>query len=432
MLLIYAQQISSRLQYVMQLFFNELIKTTYQITNDMEQFESYHGPKLNYSKKKLSNESFILAHDLLFESGIREQKISFGEWNGIKTLFAHDNSSELPFDPFAATFYLVSRYEEYLSFAPDKSGRFPDQKNIAVQNGFHEIPVVNYYALFLKELLQQKFPGFVSQPTWYQFQLTYDIDFAFAYNGKGFLRNAGGFAKSLWKFDLKEFRTRAKVLSGSESDPYDTFDFQFSLHEKFHIKPIYFFLLGDYAKYDKNISWKNSELQSLIKRIAEKYEVGIHSSFASNNHPERVKIESDRLSEITGEKILRNRQHYLKLKLPVTYQTLISNGITEDYTMGFASEVGFRAGIAATFFWYDLSREEITSLRIFPFTVMDATLHYYQKLSSNDAFMKTRSLMNEVKKVSGYFQFLAHNDLLSEKIQWRNWRSNLEELLGEA
>jgi len=294
------------------------------------------------------------------------------------------------------------------------------------------VPVVNHYSLFVKKILTDKFPTLLFENRRYQFQLTYDIDFAFAYRGKGFFRNAGGFAKSLLKFDFNDFVSRVKALSGSNLDPYHTFDFQFSVHEKFNLNPVYFFLLGDYGNYDRNISWNNSELQSLIKRISEKYNVGIHSSFASNNHPEKVKVESDRISEITGKKVFRNRQHYLKLKLPATYQTLIANGIREDYTMGFASEVGFRAGIAAPFNWYDLSKEEITSLRVFPFTVMDATLYYYQKLSSDEAFIKTKSLINEVKKVNGYFQFLAHNDLLSEKISWKDWRSKFEELLSEA
>jgi hypothetical protein len=277
----------------------------------------------------------------------------------------------------------------------------------------------------------QKFPQLSFQNSSYQFQLTYDIDFAFAFRGKGFTRNAGGLAKSFLKFDWKEIALRTKVLLGNETDPYDTFNFQASLQDKFQLKPIYFFLLGDYGKFDKNISWRNDELQKLIKKISENYEIGTHCSYASNDHPEKVKIEIDRLSGITSKKVFRNRQHFLKLKFPSTYQTLLANGITEDYTMGFASEVGFRAGIASPFYWYDLLKEEATTLRIFPFAAMDATLHYYQKLSPDEAFTKTKKLINEVKKVNGYFQFLAHNDLLCNSL-WPDWRNKFQELLAFA
>ncbi|MFI5134362.1 MAG: DUF7033 domain-containing protein, partial [Chitinophagales bacterium] len=376
MLLICIPQITPRIRYTMQLFFGELIKTEFEITQDTAKFQSFSGAKFHYAKQRIADEVFIYSENLLFEEGIRRQKISVDEYRGMKAFFAHREPSDLPFDLFAVAFYFVSRYEEYLPFTADQYGRFPDEENLLVKEKVHEIPLVNYYAIWLKELLQQKFPPLQFQTSPYQFQLTYDIDFAFAYRGKGMLRNAAGYAKSFLKMDWNETARRTNVLFGNEKDPFDTFDFQFSLHEKFNLQPVYFFLLGDFGKFDRNISWKNHHLQSLIKRISEKNEVGIHSSFASYDRPEKIKTETARLEKISGKKNFSNRQHFLKLKFPKTYQTLLINGINEDYTLGFASQVGFRAGIASPFYWYDLSREEITKLRIYPFAVMDATLYY--------------------------------------------------------
>jgi hypothetical protein len=432
MLLVYSPQSSPRLEYVMKLFFGDLIQTDFRITIDPQEFQSYEGAKLNYSRKKFSSECFVLAADLLFEKEIREQKIPVGEWKGIKTLFAQSALSDLPFDPFAAAFYLVSRYEEYLPFIADDKGRFPEKSGIGFREGFYDIPVVNHYAIFLQELLQRQYPSLIFKTFSYQFQLTYDIDFAFEYRGKGILRNTGGYMKSLMKFDWKEMNSRTRVLFGNAPDPYDTFDYQFALYEKFNLKPIYFFLLGDYNKFDKNISWRNSALHSLIVKIAGKYEVGIHASFASNDQQGILKREINRLSQITGKKIIRNRQHFLKLTFPATYQNLLANGITEDYTMGFASQVGFRAGIAAPFYWYDLSREEITPLLIIPFAVMDASLYYYLKLPAEEAFQKSKDIIDKTKKVNATFQFLAHNDLIAERGAWKNWREKFEALIAYA
>ena len=222
------------------------------------------------------------------------------------------------------------------------------------------------------------------------------------------------------------------MLFGNETDPYDTFNFQFSLHEKFQLKPIYFFLLGDDGKFDKNISWRNDELQKLIKKISEKIEIGIHSSFASNDQSEKVRTEIDRLSRITGKKIIRNRQHFLKLQFPSTYQTLYANGISEDYTMGYSSQIGFRAGIASPYRYYDLEKEEATGLVIYPFAVMDASLHYYLKLTPVEALEKCRQIVDEVKKVNGYLILLAHNDLISDEGPWIGWREKFEELIKYA
>lgn len=432
MLLVYSLQSSPRLEYVMRLFFGELIQTDFRITTDQQEFQSYDGSKLNYSRKRFGSECFIYAADLLFEKGIREQKVVVGEWKSIKTLFVHNALSDLPFDPFAAAFYLVSRYEEYLPFIADDKGRFPEKSGIGFREGFYEIPVVNHYAIFLKELLERQRPHLFFKTSSYQFQLTYDIDFAFDYRGKGILRNTGGYIKSLMRFDWKEMKSRTKVLLGNDPDPYDTYDYQFSLHERFNLKPIYFFLLGDYSKLDKNISWRNTDLNSLLRKIAEKYEVGIHASFASNDHHEVLKREMERLSKITGKKIIRNRQHFLKLSFPATYQNLLGNGITEDYTMGFASLAGFRAGIASSFYWYDLSKEVITSLRLFPFAVMDASLYYYLKLPAGEALQKSKDIIDQTKKVNGTFQFLAHNDLIAERGAWKNWREKFEALIAYA
>ena len=100
------------------------------LISDKEEFMAHTGAKLNYSTGRLSeNEFFIRPHGLLFETGIREQPLTgLIFW---KPAF-FQTSGDFAFDIFAASFYLVSRYEEYLPFQPDSYGRFPYQS----QSGF--------------------------------------------------------------------------------------------------------------------------------------------------------------------------------------------------------------------------------------------------------------------------------------------------------
>jgi hypothetical protein len=149
MLLIFTSENTRRLQYTLQLIFAELLDIPCDVTTDAQQFQSYTGTKLNYSSQQQDDGIFIYATELLFETGIRKHEINIGSYENIKTLFHHDHESDLPFDPFAASFYLVSRYEEYLPFQPDEHGRFPEQQSLNVKAGFFETPVVNHYALFL-------------------------------------------------------------------------------------------------------------------------------------------------------------------------------------------------------------------------------------------------------------------------------------------
>ncbi len=204
---------------------------------------------------------------------------------------------------------------------------------------------------------------------------------------------------------------------------------QFELHKNLSIHPYYFLLIGDYNKYDNNINWKNPSLQKLIKKLSKNYSVGIHLSMASNKKKQFVQKEIHRLETITGKQITGSRQHFLMLKFPETYERLIACGITKDYSMGYSSQIGFRAGIASPFYFYNLKKEEKTLLKIFPFAVMDATLFYYLNYSADIAFEQTRSLMDKVKKTGGTFIFLAHNDLLNNDISRSNWIENFETMV---
>ncbi|WP_233188536.1 polysaccharide deacetylase family protein [Tenacibaculum sp. SG-28] len=134
-----------------------------------------------------------------------------------------------------------------------------------------------------------------------------------------------------------------------------------------------------------------------------------------------LKKEKERLESITNLPIKRSRQHYLRFSLPDTYQKLIDLEIEEDYSMGYASQAGFRASTCTPFYFYDLDFEIQTPLKIFPFAVMDTTLNDYMKLTPKQSLGKIRDLKNEVKKVNGTFITLFHNESLSAYQRWRGW-----------
>jgi hypothetical protein len=100
--------------------------------------------------------------------------------------------------------------------------------------------------------------------------------------------------------------------------------------------------------------------------------------------------------------------------------------------MGYAPVIGFRAGIATPFYFYDLEKEEQTNLRLFPFAGMDTTLFYYQKLSAQSAFEELKLVVDEAKKVNGTFIFVAHNDLIGPKSIWSGWNKYFEQFIDYA
>lgn len=428
MVLIYIKKTSPRLQYIAAFIFNELIKTPYAITSHADSFNKFDGIKLNYTDEKISDEELIIhPHGLLNETGITEQNIELFELAGFKAFFrcASEKETTFPFDIFAASFYLLSRYEEYLPHEKDKLGRYAHVNSLAYKNNFLNLPLVNIWINYFAEWLQNKRTEGKAELKFYspgfKFIPTYDIDIAYSYLQKGFLRNAGGALRSALKFNINSIAERIKVLRGTQKDPFDNYDWLDELHRQYGLKPIYFFLVAEKnGKYDKNILPQTKVMQQLIKDHAKKYEIGLHPSWQSGDSESILKREKDSLENICAKEIKNSRQHYLRLTLPNTYRRLIDAGITDDHSMGYGSSNGFRASVASSFFWYDIEKEEQTKLRIHPFCYMDSNAIFQQKLLPQDAFKEMMFYYDQCKMAGGTFITIAHNNNLgSDKKDWR-------------
>lgn len=432
MLLIYTHKITHRNKYIFNLIFKDYLSIDFALTDNVEEFKNSTAPKLSYTINPIADELFFTSRNLLFESGITEQNISIFEYNNEKVFFATGKASALPFDVFAASFFLVSRYEEYLPHIRDEHDRFDAKDSLAFQNNFLQKPLVNIWALWIKNALKNKYPQLQFPERKYQFVSTIDIDNAYAFREKGFTRSIGGYLKAFSKFDINEIKQRTKVLLGLEKDPYDTYDFQLEILRKHKFKSIYFFLLGDYGVNDKNLPIESKKFQSLIKTLGDYADVGIHPSYGSNKSKEQLKKEVGRLSKVLHRDVTKSRQHFLKLTLPETYRNLIDLDIKDDYTMGFASQVGFRASICTPFNFYDLDMELETKLKIHPFAIMEGTLKYYMKVKPEDAMKKIKPLIDEVKAVNGDFMSLWHNDTLNNQNLWIGWQKVYQEMVEYA
>jgi hypothetical protein len=409
--------------------FKDILGIDFKLTTDIEAFRNYQGAKLSYTHNSISNELFFISRSLLFESGITEQNISVFENNYNPVFFATGKASAMPFDVFAASFYLVSRYEEYLPHIRDEHDRFDAKDSLAFISGFLEKPLVNIWAIQLKQLIKEKYPTLVFPKSKFEFISTLDIDNAYAYREKGFTRSLGGYLKSLSIGNFSEVTERTRVLLGLEKDPYDTYDFQLEMLKKYKFKSIYFFLLGDYGPNDKNLPIESKKFQSLIKMLADYAQVGIHPSYGSNNSKQQLKKEIGRLSHVLHRDVTQSRQHFLKLRMPDTYRNLIEFDITDDYTMGYATQVGFRASICTPFNFYDLDTETETKLKIHPFAMMEGTLKYRMKIYPKDAMAKIKQLIDEVKAVDGVFISLWHNDTVNNRKIWRGWKTVYEDMV---
>ena len=139
MLLIFVPKLTNRLGYTINVVMRNILQTEFAITVDPDTFRNHPEAKLCYDSHPLDNcdAIFIKARNLLFETTIEEQECQCFEYNGIPVLFpCYGRNTELPFDPFAAIFYMISRYEEYLPHAMISTGVFSPPKASHIKTDF--------------------------------------------------------------------------------------------------------------------------------------------------------------------------------------------------------------------------------------------------------------------------------------------------------
>ena len=432
MLLVYSHKITPRICYIFKHILTRTLLIPVSFTSKVEDFVAHNGLKLSYTKTALGNEFFIKCNDLLFEQGVNDMEINIQKWDDVPCFFSTNLKSNIPFDIFAASFYLISRYEEYLPHVKDNHGRYTAEQSLAYKFKFLERPVVDIWAYKFLSILKEKFPDYSYKKRSYNFISTVDIDNAFAYKNKNLIRSFGGFFMDLIQFRIRDFWYRFVVNVNIKKDPFDTFQNILSLQKKYDTKTIFFFSVGDYSTYDTNVSANKNEYRLLIKEMQDYAIVGLHPSYFSMKKVAILKKEKQRLEAITNANVLKSRQHYLRFSLPETYQSLIDLEIEEEHSMGYASNAGFRASTCTPFYFYDLDFEIQTPLKIFPFALMDTTLNDYMKLTPKQSLGKIRDLRNEVKSVNGTFITLFHNESLSNHLRWKGWARLYESMLKIA
>src|SRR5689334_17643852 len=243
-MILFSENITNRLRYACDFIGNEILNEPIHVTSNKSDFSSSKEARINYSRQGITEkELHIVPHTILFESDIKPQQIQCKLINGNKAFFA-SNDGNFPFDIFAAAFYLLSRYEEYLPHEKDEYGRFWHKQSLAWREGFLHLPLVNIWLEDLKSYLRDKFPSLQFHRKTFKFIPTYDIDIAWKYKHKGWVRNVGGGVKSAMNGKWSLVNERIAVLSNNRKDPFESYEWLDALHLYCRMKPYYFFLLA--------------------------------------------------------------------------------------------------------------------------------------------------------------------------------------------
>lgn len=431
-LLVYTAQPTPRVEYACRVLFKCILGLPVALTADWAAFLADSSPRLIYGRSpEASAIPRLPASPLLRETGVHplSPKVETIRQLPAAFLCPAGTGTLLPFDLLSFTFFMASRYEEYLPFEADAHGRFPAKESLAYRYGFLQRPILQEWGLRLLDKLQQHYPNLPDARPAYQFRPTYDIDMAWAFRHRPLWLQGGGVLRDILRGKPKLVQARFHVLFGGAEDPFYTFNYLAALHGIYDLKPLYFLLLGDHGPYDKNLPPERKPMQALVAQLSEYADTGLHPSYRSNEKPEVLPLEAQRFERLTGQAPVRSRQHFLKLSFPNTYRRLIRAGIREDYTMGYAGAIGFRAGLSVPYPWYDLEAESEQPLSIYPFALMDVTLRQYLQLAPEAAIEVIQALVDKVRSTGGVFLPLWHNSSFAETHGWKGWDRVHEVLL---
>ena len=397
-------------------------------TVKVEEFIKHSGPKITYTKQPLQNEFFIRSNDLLFEQGINDIQINMSNWEGTPCFFPTGERSNIPFDIFAASFFLVARYEEYLPHVKDIHGRFSPKDSLGYQNDFLQKPVVDIWANQLLDALLDRFEELEFKTRSYRYLSVIDVATSHCFANRGIVRGFAGLMIDLGRFKFKRVVERMAVSLKKRKDPYDNFAELIALQKTYGYKSNFFFQFAEYSKYDKNVSTNNNRFRSLIKHVADYAPVSLAASYSSFDNLEILKKEKSNLEEVINRPVNNCKMRYNRVDVPESYRNLISAEFTDDFTMGYTHELGFRAGTCTSFQLYDIPLEVKQPIKIHPFAINDYALTKFKR--EEEIFKNVAALYREVKQVNGTLVTMFSNELLGT-VEDKDWMSIYTKIVTE-
>ena len=414
-------------EYVWRVLLDEFLGIPYQLTYD---------DSLTDYRIQLENNSLLVLSDSFFQHRAEEAYVQPEHVPNSVDFLTHPFTNQEPvpviygtpqlgtgddqincgLDVVASTFFMLTRWEEYVSDQRDEHGRFPLRASLAHRMGFYQQPVVNQYLELLWNMLARLDTTLTRRRREFQVVPTHDVDC---------MRRWRGLVQALtipYRNLLVERNTaRARrnlqnlleVKLGFKDDPYNTFDYLMRASEKFGLRSRFYFMAGGETPYDSQYRLGQLAVQDLLETIKSRgHQIGFHPSYNTIDRPLLWRQERDALSALAPQRVTKGRQHYLRFEVPTTWQIWDDAGMEVDSSMGYPEQPGFRCGVCYAFPTFNFLTRQSLSLYEAPLICSEVNLIQYMHLSPDAAEQETLRVYREVQKYHGDFVLLWHNSSL--------------------
>lgn len=295
------------------------------------------------------------------------------------------------------TFFFISRAEEVINKQRDEHGRFAAAYSVLGEHNRLMVPILDEYARLVMKAMGLPLPpsGFA------HIYLTHDIDTIAHY------RHLRGALGGLWR---GEWRQVLRAWRDMEDDPAYTFPWLVEQDKRVPLAEKIYFVKHSFGKgYDYPQYNHHSPDAHRLRKFLEwnKVTIGWHSSYYGVGSIEQRSKRRDELSV--------HRSHYLNCSI-ANMRKLVELGVTDDYTMGFADQAGFRLQTSRAVLWIDPERMQLTELVLHPLIIMDVTLSSknYMALDQVEATYVCQQLIDKVRMHNGDLCLLWHNTSINQ------------------
>jgi hypothetical protein len=433
----------SEREYIISMLFNEFLGLECKV--NVSDIKDYEIILENKNKLIIKDHFFSKFHDGLYyldkrniPAKVKFLKNQFIVENDIPVIYANDelkvseNKIICGIDIFSSSFFMLTRWEEYVNKTRDIHNRFPAYASLVYKNNFLDRPIVSEYVEILWNML--RFLGINQKRKERKFELilTHDVDSLYKWKcWKQVFRTIGGdvLKRKDLKLAISRINEYLRIKSGKQKDPFDTFDYLMEKSELTRVKSHFYFMTGGVTKYDNN--YKIDEAVPLIRKIKSRgHIVGFHGSYNSYNNPEQWKKGKGLLEEISQCKVREGRQHYLRFEIPTTWQICEDNKMEIDSTLTYTDREGFRCGTGDEFPVFNILTRKRLNLKERSLIIMDSTIQdpNYRGFSSSKGFEIIKYYIEIAKKYKSKITLLWHNSSFDPSV-WAGWKEVYENVL---
>jgi hypothetical protein len=344
-------------------------------------------------------------------------------------------------DLFGSIFFLLSRYEEYVSPVRDAHGRFPATASLAQRAGFLWRPIVNEYLEVLWTCLMTLWPGLSRKARQSRIRPTCDVDSPFTCWARSTRRTFRKAALDVVRSgDLKSAAAALRLHHSHrrgryEHDPLFNFEWIRAACESANRRATFYFIAGQSnLPIDGCYDLGEPVIRRLLRTLHESgHEIGLHGSYGTAENGKLLGQELQRLQRILHEEGIEQqniggRQHYLRWSPRMAAAQIDSVGLTHDSSLGFADSPGFRCGTCYEFPLFDLAGRRVLLARERPLIMMEQSIISPLYLGMGEtpaALAMMLNLRQSAEFYRGDFTFLWHNSSLLTPYSREMYRSLL-------